>query len=761
METEGNTYSSAHLRERDKILEAKHQKELAFIERKVDRLRWSNDDILKQLFDVRTRGDKLARSLGFNNVHEAQVAIDTADHETPLTFKECLAQVDALQGNLARERTQHEKLREYLRLVEEERDQQKATAAAAVRNSGDLRSAVLKHQETSDRLSQEMSQLQSRYDALSEVKERAAERYKNDYQKWRKFKNWLFKDEEGTNGKDGHELSAEEKKRRRNKNVMKKKKLVMGLGPDYAENYPEGEMNSTSSTLCPPRMGRTSPLREECYSENEKENQITSISERKRGRLTEPPSSSLPPLSPTVVAASVCIPPSSSSSDATPVASTPLLKSLANTMLSASPPPPLSQTLTKTSRIPLTFRPIAIQKNCSQIKTKQKPSSLSPVPITRPLKRTHTQHAVSSDTEDDSQADDLFPAMTPVFKVPAPATVSRSVRVTPKLPIAMDASQTEDEPQSPSQMLPPSLITAKQSGKVPSPLTSSRSSKDIDRRRSDSGIMLVSSDTDTGTMPPPRKMRRLSSDDIHRTPDIYTSSAATAQKHECNDRDGRTTTPTSSKGKEKENIRTNTPTSSASGSASAQKRQQDYSAFKGRGRYAKDFTSTDKTINAEYAIDPARNGGLEFQYDEVARTKEDRRRLDAGDCECCRDYYTAIGPLPNRLHAPLWRSPTNSPVKSKGPCSRHGSSAQNGGETETDIERQAAAITSHKQAISRHRHQWERAHTPPGYWNIGFPDTQEAADINERAREMHRRKREEVVSEVRRGAGKYKRRQGT
>lgn len=140
-------------------------------------------------------------------------------------------------------------------------------------------------------------------------------------------------------------------------------------------------------------------------------------------------------------------------------------------------------------------------------------------------------------------------------------------------------------------VLPPSLITAKQSGKVPSPLTSSRSSKDIDRRRSDSGIMLVSSDTDTGTMPPPRKMRRLSSDDIHRTPDIYTSSAATAQKHECNDRDGRTTTPTSSKGKEKENIRTNTPTSSASGSASAQKRQQDYSAFKGRGRYAKDFTS--------------------------------------------------------------------------------------------------------------------------------------------------------------------------
>lgn len=139
MATAGNTYSSAHLRERDKILEAKHQKELAFLERKCDRLRWSNDDTLKQLFDARLRGDKLARSLGFNDIHEAQVAIDTTDYETPPTFKDCIAHVDALRTDLARERAQHEKLREYLRLVEEERDQQKATAEAAARTAGDLR----------------------------------------------------------------------------------------------------------------------------------------------------------------------------------------------------------------------------------------------------------------------------------------------------------------------------------------------------------------------------------------------------------------------------------------------------------------------------------------------------------------------------------------------------------------------------------------------------------------------------------------------
>lgn len=139
MEAEENTYSSSHLRVRDKFLEAKHQKELALVERKADRLRWSYDDALKQLFDARARGDKLARSLGFNDIHEAQVAIEAPGHETSLTFNECFARVDALQADLARERAQHEKLREYLKLVEEERDQQKATAAAVVRNNSDLR----------------------------------------------------------------------------------------------------------------------------------------------------------------------------------------------------------------------------------------------------------------------------------------------------------------------------------------------------------------------------------------------------------------------------------------------------------------------------------------------------------------------------------------------------------------------------------------------------------------------------------------------
>jgi hypothetical protein len=67
-------------------------------------------------------------------------------------------------------------------------------------------------------------------------------------------------------------------------------------------------------------------------------------------------------------------------------------------------------------------------------------------------------------------------------------------------------------------------------------------------------------------------------------------------------------------------------------------------------------------------------------------------------------------------------------------------------------------IASHKHAISRHRHQWERAPTPPGYWNIGFPSTQEALEINKKAKEMHREKMMKVARQVKKGEGKFKKR---
>jgi hypothetical protein len=75
----------------------------------------------------------------------------------------------------------------------------------------------------------------------------------------------------------------------------------------------------------------------------------------------------------------------------------------------------------------------------------------------------------------------------------------------------------------------------------------------------------------------------------------------------------------------------------------------------------------------------------------------------------------------------------------------------------TDSESFAAGVGAHRQAVSRHRAQWERAPTPPGYWDIGFPDTQAVKRINEQAAELHRRKRKAVAKEAKEG-GRYRRR---
>ena len=106
-------------------------------------------------------------------------------------------------------------------------------------------------------------------------------------------------------------------------------------------------------------------------------------------------------------------------------------------------------------------------------------------------------------------------------------------------------------------------------------------------------------------------------------------------------------------------------------------------------------------------------------------------------------YYDAVeqlGPLPPRLKAPMWRSPESSPSK-KPVCI----SFSDGGHDESE---NIAIKQQHKNAISRHRDQWERAKTPPRFWNIGFPDTQEVAAINAEAARRHESKRAVVTQEA-------------
>ena len=111
------------------------------------------------------------------------------------------------------------------------------------------------------------------------------------------------------------------------------------------------------------------------------------------------------------------------------------------------------------------------------------------------------------------------------------------------------------------------------------------------------------------------------------------------------------------KGKSREVFATPaTPATPAPTRTNDQKHLKDYSAFKGRGRYGNGSKNNqcvacfflcfglsrvsrpgDTTINAQYTIDPIQNEGLNYQFDEVVRNRHERRRLDAGDCECCHE----------------------------------------------------------------------------------------------------------------------------
>ncbi|CEH16072.1 RETINOBLASTOMA BINDING PROTEIN 8 [Ceraceosorus bombacis] len=130
--------------------------------------------------------------------------------------------------------------------------------------------------------------------------------------------------------------------------------------------------------------------------------------------------------------------------------------------------------------------------------------------------------------------------------------------------------------------------------------------------------------------------------------------------------------------------------------------------FKGNGRYANELRGATRTINQDFEIDPAQNGGVAFPHKEVIRGKQARKSLHAYDCHCCAAWYEAVGP-----HA-------------------------------RPEDRQAQL-----QQTSRHRAYGPPASTPEGYWRIEFPESAEAEKINAQAEEQRRNKRAQIERDPR------------
>ncbi|KAF4584900.1 hypothetical protein EYR40_001726 [Pleurotus pulmonarius] len=614
----GNAFSSANLRARDKIVEEKHQKELADIERKLTRCKATNDDLSRQLFDARHRGERLASLLGFPSLMEAHVYIENADED--MTYKERIDRVADLQ-------------------------QQLKVAQAAMDESANDREEIecLKRSLTESRAQVEslksgveLSVLQKRYDRIVDSMDRASKRYARDYRAMDKVRKYLACTDAMMDSTDPQRVDLQQKRLKGfSRNELQKLMDMLANGTDPAALDKHLGIVHTITHRQTPQVEPTSSLRSS------------------QTRVAQSPQSKLPPSSPS---------------------------------------------------------PRDLPAHSSD--TESDSQAIEPFATTLFRKG----GGPSSDTEDDSQ----MPSATNLS--PAP------VRVATKF----------ETPNSTSRPLFPRS--------VPHDARTSPTSNRLQRRPNTEAAR-------------PSKVRRTYAEDVSasmsstpvRAPARPTR-APLKDKTLIRIMGNQKPTPDSGplfkgKGKATEDSGATTPTPSAPARNS---KLTDYSAYKGRGRYAQPAQSSgsSKPINTLFAIDPKRNGGLDFQFEEVVRNKEDRKKLHAGDCECCRDYYEAVGPLPPRPQPPLWRSPESTPT-----AQRHRASSSN-----TSPDSRTKTVDRHKQSISRHRQQWVRGRTPPGYWNIGFPSTQEANDINDYADDMHRRKQEEIEKEAQKENGRYKRR---
>ncbi|WVQ66943.1 uncharacterized protein L199_005134 [Kwoniella botswanensis] len=153
-----------------------------------------------------------------------------------------------------------------------------------------------------------------------------------------------------------------------------------------------------------------------------------------------------------------------------------------------------------------------------------------------------------------------------------------------------------------------------------------------------------------------------------------------------------------------------------------------YKGYKGNGRYLKP-EEMDKTVGEEYEINPSQNDGNDFAYHDVRRKKAERRNMHGGDCECCKDWYEEIGDIPRFNQAPRWRD-----------------DAQNH-QSEND-QTVSDHVREHQNMVSRHRETWMKPPTPPGYWKIGFPSTQDVREQNEQADKMMKEKEERIRREA-------------
>ncbi|KAJ3856392.1 hypothetical protein EV368DRAFT_32482 [Lentinula lateritia] len=714
-----NAFSSATFRERDKAVQRKHDEETRYFKVMLDKTNHANAELRASLFDLKNRSNRLVQSLGFRDLMEAQVHVDAGNAANrQMKYRDCLKSVGNLEDELKQakilivkmENRERELEEEYttLRKAKDERYYSKSRPSRVISTS-DSASAYRQ-------LCKENQNLQERFDATIKANCAAEERRRKDYDKWTHFKRWIlciaeleqFKQYETEVGLDRVDRGDRAKELFR---IVKGKKYKLSQLDSLEDQTREFFVHF--------------PVHFSLILDR----QVFDLAEQDsdESRLVPTPA---PIIRTENTAKLLSLTPFSPSSKAN--------KPLNNDNLSPSPlfdptttviparlrwsqfPPHAIITVPATdrSRTPLRSLP---QTNPSILRA-------GPLkPIVHPSSTTHScptpQIVASSDQPTTNfNADTPYPHRPQRIRSPMLASIRRNANA------KASSSSSHAESSPPARRSPLSPTPMSRVRRAISPILPEMENED---RPDEQGSEL-----------PPTKYRKSTAG--RRIPSGSDNAAG-----KDDDRDRTTLGLTRAKARTGEvNVVASTSKSTPKGPL------DDYLMYKGRGRYGKNQgREEDTAINGMYEIVPAQNAGLEYQYDEVVRGREKRKRLIGEDCDDCREYYEAVGPMPPRLQPPLWKSPVKSshnsdPLSKRCPHHRGGRNTKKGSNNSNAV---------HKQNISRHRAAWARGNTPPAYWDIGFPDTQRAEEINESAREMQRKKQEMIEMEAAREGGRYRR----
>lgn len=155
-----------------------------------------------------------------------------------------------------------------------------------------------------------------------------------------------------------------------------------------------------------------------------------------------------------------------------------------------------------------------------------------------------------------------------------------------------------------------------------------------------------------------------------------------------------------------------------------------------------------------FKINPVRNQGLDYAYDTVVRKKDDRKCISG--CTrpgCCGDRFRAMA----RLGGLAQKSSAEQEQEDQRVLDEYAGEDRHLLDGLTAQDRETLLVEARARALAnqygRHRHNHQRAQTPPGFWRTDMPNTQELISDREAARLLEREKVEERYREAMRPGG--------